>query len=198
MFIAVDGMDCSGKSSIITPYISEKYNFKLVRDLKDGIMGQMLREVFMNEEAMKNASYESIAMIASAARSDIVNNIVLPELEQDKNVVIDRYLATSFVYNKGSHLPHIENILNYGSHNIQPDVYIIAYCNFEDVIKRSESRGIVDRWDVLSKKDYDDTLDRYKQYLDKIRIKHHFVNTSTPIEEVYENIDVILRRYRVL
>ena len=194
-FIVVEGLDLAGKSSVIIPYLLEKLeNTKHVADMKTGKISEKIREIFMDPECVnENTDWRTIAFLASTARSDMVKQEIIPALRNKQTVICDRYVDTSFVYNKKSDTTPIDTILNLSTHLEYPNVIIFAYCSYQEMINRKKLRDDNDQWDISSEEAYNEKLNRYRDQLNKRNCKVFEINTSGSIEETYEKLDSIIK-----
>ena len=175
-FITVEGLDAAGKSSVIIPYLQSKLNAEktlFVADMKTGKISQKVREIFMDPECItENTDWRTIAFLASVARSDMVYQDIIPALKAGKNVVCDRYVDTSFVYNLKSDTAPVNTILNLSTHLVYPNIIIFAYCSYEELVKRKGTRDDNDQWDIMNEESYNDKMEKLEEnvsdYLDAI------------------------------
>lgn len=193
-FITVEGLDLAGKTSVIIPYLESKLeNTKFVADLKTGKISQKIREIFMSPECItENTDWRTIAFLSAAARSDLVVQEIIPALRSGKNVVCDRYVDTSFVYNMKSDTTPIDTILNLSTHLEYPNVIIFAYCSYDEMAKRKQGRDDNDHWDISSEEAYNEKLERYREQLNRRNSKVFEIDTSGTIENTYELLDLII------
>lgn len=197
-FIAVEGLDLAGKTSVILPYLQKILNPNetlFLADMKTGNISKGIRNIFMDPESVtKKTDWVTIAMLASAARSDMVYQDIIPAIENNKNVICDRFVDTSFVYNKESHDPIVKNILDSSTHGMWPDVIIFAYCSYEEMIRRKCLRDDNDQWDLNGKEEYDLKLQRYKDRLYRNGLhKVYEIDSSSGFDYVYQRLDEIVK-----
>lgn len=196
--ITVEGLDLAGKSSVIIPYLKEKLGdekFHYVADMKTGLISQKIREIFMSPECVTdNTDWRTIAYLASAARSDMVYQHIIPALKAKKNVICDRYVDTSFVYNMDSHKMPIDTILNLSTHLVYPHTIIFAYCSYEEMVARKDARdgSLNDQWDLVGEDAYNDKLNRYRKQFASRNANVIEIDTSGTLEETYAKLDSIL------
>lgn len=192
-FITVEGLDLAGKTSIIIPYLQSKLDANkniFVADMKTGKISQKIREIFMDPECItEQTDWRTIALLASVARSDMVYQEIIPALNSGKNVICDRYVDTSFVYNKRSDTTPIDTILNLSTHLVYPHIIIFAYCSYEAMQERKAAREDNDHWDIIGEDAYNDKLSRYREQLNKRNTKVIEIDTTCSIENVYSFLD---------
>lgn len=193
--ITVEGLDASGKTSIIIPYLKEKLeNTDFYADLNEDGVSKEIRKIFMNPDIVTDdMNWRTIAFLSAAARSDLVCKYIIPSLKAGKNVVCDRYVDTSFVYNMESHTTPIDTILNLSTHLVYPHAVIFAYCSYEEMMNRKSSRTDNDHWDISSESAYYEKLNRYQDQLKKRNGKVYTVETSGSIEDTYKKLDQIIQ-----
>lgn len=201
-FITVEGLDCAGKTSVILPYLQKILNPNetlFLADMKTGNISKGIRNIFMDPESVtKNTDWVTIAMLASAARSDMVYQDIIPAIENNKNVICDRFVDTSFVYNKESHDPIVKNILDASTHSMWPDVIIFAYCSYEEMIRRKGLRDDNDQWDLNGKEEYDLKFQRYKERLYRNGLhKVYEIDSSSGFDYVYQRLDEIVKELKL-
>ena len=193
--ISVEGTDLAGKSSVIIPYLKSKLGedkFDYYSDLKTGDLSSSIREIFMDHNLIQDSTdWRTIAFLVSAARSDIVKKYIEPSLQNKKNVIVDRYVDTSFVYNLKSDIAPIDTILNLSTHLIYPDIVIFAYCSYEEMVKRKHQRSEEnnDQWDISSREEHDNIFYRYKSRLHSANKTVIEIDTSVSIEDTYRQLD---------
>lgn len=193
--ISVEGTDLAGKSNVIIPYLKSKLGidkFDYYNDLKTGDLSASIREIFMNHNLIRDSTdWRTIAFLAAASRSDIVKNYIEPSLQNNKHVIIDRYVDTSFVYNLKSDTAPIDTILNLSTHLIYPDIVIFAYCSYEEMVKRKQQRSNEDNdhWDISSREEYDNIFYRYKSRLYAANKTVIEIDTSISIEDTHNQLD---------
>lgn len=192
--ITVEGLDLSGKTSIIIPYLKSKLeNTDFFADLKSSSISSKIRDIFMDSSLINSSTdWRTIAFLSSAARSDMVVQEIIPSLKAGKNVVCDRYVDTSFVYNLGSHTMPVDTILNLSTHLVYPNVTIFSYCSYEEMIKRKSTRDDNDHWDIKDENAYYEKLNRYRDQLGKRQCKVFELDTTCELSEVYAKLDNII------
>lgn len=196
--IVIEGLDASGKSSVIIPYLrsklgEEKYHY--VADMKSGLISQKIREIFMSPDCVhESTDWRTIALLASAARSDMVYQHIIPALKAKKNVICDRYVDTSFVYNKDSHKQPVDTILNLSTHLVYPHTIIFAYCSYEEMLTRKTLRdsSLNDQWDIESKEEYNSKIERYRDQFKTRSCNVLEIDTSGSLDDTYSKLDLII------
>lgn len=193
-FITVEGLDAAGKSSVIIPYLKEKLNNTVfVADMNTGKFESAVRAIFMDPELVTaDTDWTTIALLASSARSNMVKQQIIPALNQKLNVVSDRYVDTSFVYNLKSDTVTVDKILNLSTHLVYPDIILFVYCSYEEMIERKKNRSDNDQWDLPDEDSYNQKLQRYRDQFNTRPNKVIEIDTSGSIEDLYKKLDELI------
>lgn len=196
-FITIEGTDCSGKSSVVFPYLQEKLqNTVFVKDLKDGEIGSKIREIFMDPTSVnETTNWRTIAFLSAAARSDLVTTKVIPALSAGQHVVSDRYVDTAFVYNLESDKAPIDTILNLSTHLVYPHIVLFTTCSYEEMVKRKSTRDDNDSWDISSEEEYNEKIERYKERLYNNGATIVEIDSTLSIESVKEQLDQFIETH---
>lgn len=176
LFISVEGMDGSGKSTNID-FICAHLKAKLAPSSIDVIqtrepggtaLGEKVREVILNRGELDIQSDAELLMIF-AARSQHVNQLIKPHLERGQWVVSDRFTDASFAYQgagQGIDLKRIEALEHWTLNDFKPDLTFILDIDLDTSLQRTRAR------DANIKADYfEQQADLFKQ-----RVQHYYKN----------------------
>lgn len=159
MFVAIEGMDLSGKSTFTNLLKTklESFGFKVLTTREPGGTNPIcssIRDILVN-----NDLDQMTQMLLFQANRTLHNNTVIkPALESDENVIVlsDRYFLATYVY-QHDHLKLALNISKAAKH-LDPDLTILVWANQEEVVsrmrKRAEEGGEVNYLDTFFTKDY--------------------------------------------
>ncbi len=99
-FISLDGIDGTGKSTQCRLLVDWLNNHGVptigCADPGGTPLGSQLREILLASRAEITARAESLLFMAS--RAELVEKVILPNLEQGKVVISDRFVAANVVY----------------------------------------------------------------------------------------------------
>jgi dTMP kinase len=148
-FIVVDGPDGSGKTTIIKHMVdiikTNSPDVKIVtgRGLGSGKAAESIRSTLLNSEITKSNNYEIYGAIMCLL--DCYETFVLPNLNNNNIVILDRYLPSYYAYQvkarKSTHaLVMLKDIFNV-PFTLHPDLYINCSCSVENSIKRMNGRA---------------------------------------------------------
>ena len=139
MFITLDGIDGCGKSTQskkISEWLEARTGKKTVRTAEPYI----LREIILGG---KNFCALSDLLLFLADRAEHVNKIILPELENNHNVICERYNESTLAYQSGGHaleISHVKEIIN-ACKFPEPDIKIFLDIQPEIAFSRVKERN---------------------------------------------------------
>lgn len=175
LFIVVDGLDGSGKTTIIEALavLFEERGLPIVKTKSAGAgeMGMAVRKRVLNSDVPPDSTLTTLGMLLS--NYEMYSDIALPSLNTGKSVITDRFLPSYIAYQtvamactKAMELMD----LVFGSKEFRaPDIYIYCDVDIDISIKRAKGRGALDNFDA---KDLD-----FKEKLKK-SYDHTFMNNS--------------------
>jgi dTMP kinase len=101
MFLSIDGGDGAGKSTqveLFCGWLRERgHNVLACRDPGSTRLGEAVRGILLDQHDL-HIDRRSEMLLYMAARSQMVEEVIRPALEQGKTVVSDRYLLANVVY----------------------------------------------------------------------------------------------------
>lgn len=151
VFITFEGGDGSGKSTqanLLCEYLEEQ-DFDAIMTHEPGgtIYGEMFRHLLLDAKS-KDFTLDVRAQVLGfcSARAQLVAEHILPRLNKLNTITIsDRYADSTIAYQVyGGEIldlrEDIENILNFATHEIKPDLTIFLDISPEEGKKRTEGR----------------------------------------------------------
>ena len=100
MFIAIEGMDGSGKSTqieLLRQYFEQRHQEAVITREPGGTdIGEQIREILLRPENRAMAAWTE-ALLYAASRAQHVAELIEPALAAGKIVISDRYVVSSYV-----------------------------------------------------------------------------------------------------
>lgn len=100
LFITLEGMDGSGKSTqaarLIRRLQDEGYDVAATREPGGTLVGDQVRQLLLGSDLQMNVITQ--ALLFAAARSELVQQVIMPALAQGRIIVSDRYVDSSAAY----------------------------------------------------------------------------------------------------
>lgn len=177
MFISFEGNEGTGKSTQLSAVKqaleNRSYNLVTVREPGATPVGEAIRRIFKNPPENVELTGWCEAFLISAARSQLVNDIILPELEKGSIVIADRYVDSTLVYQgicKNLSFEELKKICEIATNGLMPDITFL-FCAPTDVIKQRVNSRInsgstegVDRFDEADI----ETIENLNKAFDKV------------------------------
>ncbi len=192
-FITFEGIDKSGKSTIIQRLKQESpFPFEQFHDPSSEIGGGLLRELILNGEI----DVRTRLYLYLAARSELTAKKIKPALEEGKNVICDRFIDSTTVYQFGYTLlspffTYPSELNDFASHNTTPDLTILIDLPAEVAYKRGEAD---DKYELAIKMHMNSIRTLYLK-LAKALDRFEVIDGDQPEDIVYHKVlDVIKRR----
>ena len=191
LFISFEGPEASGKSSqilLLSKYF-KKNNIPFIVSREPGgtDFAEKLRKLILDNKSTINNIEELLLLMA--ARSNHINEVIIPNLKKGKIVISDRYADSSFVYQgyvnkfgiKKAQKLH-KDLLN----NFFPDYTFIFQINPKEIIKRLKQRKVKNKYDKSNLLFHQKVIRGYKEIANPKR--YIMVNASLSKDIIHKNI----------
>ena len=150
-FITIEGVEGAGKSTavkILQTYLDQKnVDYVLTREPGGTDIAECIRRVLLgdyNEEM----SADTELLLMFAGRSQNINQVINPALQNGQWVLSDRFTDASFAYQGGGRgvpVKHINDLAQWVQGDLAPDLTFLMDIPVEEGMKRISSRGAKDR-----------------------------------------------------
>ena len=156
LFISLEGGEGAGKSTQNKRIIDwlEGQGLEVVETREPGgtIVSEQIRQVLLDtRNAGLGATAELLLMFA--ARSQLVEEVILPALADGKVIVCDRFADASYAYQGGGRqlgAETVEVVEKLVLKDLRPDLTLLFDIPVEQGMKRVAGRGEADRFEVES------------------------------------------------
>lgn len=169
-FIVVDGLDGSGKTSVVIPTLEEFLKTKghdviVLGSYTSNQVAISIKKVL--DEQHSTLSNTERAMYSNMARTAVSYDIK-DALSQNKTVIIDRWLYSEIAYNDDyENDKTIQDIVNGSDNGLVVDYVIFCDCDFETATQRIKLRENNDELDKFSRETYEKRRNRYINFFNK-------------------------------
>ena len=152
LFVTFEGIDGSGKSTQIS-MLSEDLEkagipYVLIREPGATSIGEKIRTILLDKENSKMHARTEL-LLYEAARAQIVEERIRPELTDGKVVICDRFYDSTVAYQgyaRGLALDAIEYLNNWSTGDLAPDITFLFDLPAEEACRRRNLReGAEDR-----------------------------------------------------
>lgn len=203
-FISIEGLDGCGKTSVIN-LVSQQLKHDGVdlvctKEPGGSTIAARVRDILVDKET-KNMDYITETLLYAACRSQHLHDFIIPNLNDGKVVITDRYVDSSYVYqgiarNLGLDQVMAINSLVVKDHMPDLTIYIdIAPEKCLARLRKAKKAGI--KVDLESLDFYNRVREGYLIINQLFKDRVVKINGDQPLEklakEIYEAIDVFLR-----
>ena len=151
MFITLEGCEGAGKSTLIEHlkkyFLDKNIEFIFTKEPGATEEGTELRKILLDKTMELDPISETFLLLAD--RLEHVRKIINPALKQNKNVLSDRYLDSTYAYQGAGRRISKDELdkfivpLNFP----KPDLTIYLDLPVEEGLKRAKERDILDRFE---------------------------------------------------
>ena len=199
-FISFEGIDGSGKSTQATLFLD-----KLIQKGKQGILvrepggtpiSEAIRHVLLTKGNRQMVA-RTEALLMTASRSQLTKEVILPNLEQNRWVIADRYADSTLAYQGGGrelNLDWLQDLNKFATYDLEPNVtFVIDILPKEALRRRGQTEDRIEEEGIAFQKRVRRTyLKLAQQYSDRIIV----IDGHMDREIIHDNIwDQINRRY---
>jgi dTMP kinase len=195
MFITFEGIDCCGKSTQAR-LLAERLEATgrevlMLREPGNTRLSEHIREILLNKQ-YDEMNERTELLLFSASRAQLVAEVILPALAQDKIVICDRFYDSTVAYQGyGRQLP-LEDIIHINriaTQELVPDMtFFIDVCPevaFERCRERFEGR---DRMEESGVRFYERVMNGYMRIAQENGARFYIVNGHKRIDDVNATI----------
>ena len=199
MIISIEGIDGSGKTSVIE-YLKEFFRYEpdciFTKEPGGTVISDKIRDIFVHTD--DNDIDTKTELLLAAASMAAKKKLITSQENKDKFIIFDRYMDSFFAYSIGGRktdakLVHqIANILAMP----EPDIVFLLDINPEVAIKRKLLAQDTNKFDKMDINFFHDVrkffLERayyYNKYYNK---RYYIINSDIEFEELTELVGPII------
>ncbi len=197
-FITIEGTDGSGKSTqieLLMDYLRKKgADVIFTREPGGTQISEKIREIILDVDNSEMTGITE-ALLYAAARSQHVEEKIIPALEAGKIIVCDRFVDSSIAYQgaaRGLGAEKIMGINEAALHGIIPDMTLFFDLSPEKGILRKKNERALDRLEKEKMDFHEKVYEGYKNLCKKYPERIKPIDADRSIDEVHsEVIEVI-------
>ena len=193
-FITIDGVEGAGKSTqidLICSYLHRK-SIKVVRTREPGgtDLGEKIRALLLDVDN-KGMHSDTELMLMFSSRNELIQNKIIPALNEGYWVVSDRFTDASFAYQGGGRmldLNRISQLASWTQGDFQPDLTLVLDISVDIGMDRIEARAAKDRIELEERAFFERVrsvfIDRSVAYPERIKL----IDASGSIDDIHSKI----------
>jgi dTMP kinase len=197
-FISLEGGEGAGKSTQqkrIVEWLSEHGKIVIeAREPGGTAVSEQIRQVLLDtRNAGLNATAELLLMFA--ARSQLVQEVILPALSEGKVIVCDRFADASYAYQGEGRQLNAETIATVEKlvlNDLQPDLTLLFDVPVELGLTRVAGRGDADRFEVESSRFFERVRNAYLQRAAAYPQRFRVIDANRDQEQVWQQVKSVV------
>ena len=201
-FITVEGIDGAGKSAIIDTIVSTvtENEIEIVTTREPGgtRVGEQLRELILCREVTITVDAE--ILIIFAARSQHLEEIILPNLEAGRWVLCDRFTDSTYAYQGGGRkipFERIQVIEDWLQKGFRPDLTLLLDADVETGRERVRVESVPDRFEAETKNFHKRVRKAYKLIAESDSERIKYIDAVQVIEEVCKDVRLQIKKFLI-
>ena len=201
-FITVEGIDGAGKSAIIDTIVSTvtENGIEIVTTREPGgtRVGEQLRELILCREVTITVDAE--ILIIFAARSQHLEEIILPNLEAGRWVLCDRFTDSTYAYQGGGRkipFERIQVIENWLQKGFRPHLTLLLDADVETGRERVRVESVPDRFEAETKKFHKRVRKAYRLIAESDSERIKYIDAVQAVEEVCKDVRLQIKKFLI-
>src|SRR5271169_2243176 len=191
MFITFEGIDYSGKSTqaklLVDVLRRQRYETVLLREPGGTPVSEKVRELVLDKKHLELTQRTEL-LLFSAARSQLVSEIIRPALDAGTIVVCDRFYDSTTAYQgygRGIDLADVASLNTIATAGLVPDLSIFVDVTVDEIIRRQNVANVpVDRMESAG-----------REFFERVRAGYHAIAKAEPLRwhivDGIRSVDVI-------
>jgi len=198
-FISLEGGEGAGKSTqnkrIVEWFSGRGCSVVEAREPGGTIVSEQIRRVLLDtRNAGLNATAELLMMFA--ARSQLVQEVILPALAGGKVIVCDRFADASYAYQGGGRQLGTEPVAVLDKlvlKDLQPDLTLLFDVPVQLGMERVAGRGEADRFEIESIRFFERVRNAYLERAADNPHRFRIIDASQDEDQVWQQVEKVLK-----
>ena len=197
-FITIDGVEGAGKSTqidLICSYLQRK-GIKVVRTREPGgtDVGEKIRSVLLDVDNQEMHSDTELLLMFSS-RNELIQNKIIPALNNGSWVVSDRFTDASFAYQGGGRMLNLDRIAkleDWVLGDFQPDLTLLLDISVEIGMTRIEARAAKDRIELEERAFFERVRSVFISRSEAFPKRIKLIDANGAINDIHEKIRLLV------
>ncbi len=200
MFITLEGIDCSGKSTqaelLATMLKGKGFNVLLLREPGGTEVSEKIRDLLLHDLHLGLTGTAELFLF-SAARTQLVSQVIRPALAAHKVVICDRFYDSTTAYQgfgRGLNLDDVARLNDIAVGSTHPDLTFLVDVTVEEVMRRQgSSRTTADRMESAGKEFFERVRNGFRSIAGKEPSRCVVLDGMQSVEKIHEQIRPIVQ-----
>ena len=197
-FITIDGVEGAGKSTqidLVCEHLIQK-GIKVVRTREPGgtEVGEKIRAVLLDVENQEMHSDTELLLMFSS-RNELIQNKIIPALEEGFWVVSDRFTDASFAYQGGGrmlNLDRISKLADWVLGDFKPDLTLLLDVTVEVGMQRIEARAAKDRIELEERAFFERVRSVFIQRSEAFPERIKLIDATASVNDIQSKIRALI------
>lgn len=195
MFITFEGSDGGGKSTQITLlsfYLrQEGYKVMTTREPGGTLIGEQVRNT-LHDVSNKNMNPTAEALLYSASRAQLIEEVIRPALASQHIVLSDRYADSTLAYQgygRGLDLNDLTRLNRFATGGLKPHLTFLFEIDIEAGLSRRAAGGVeMNRMDLQTMEFYRRVRDGYRELAEANPGRWVIIDAGRPVEAIQTDL----------
>ena len=205
MFITFEGLDCSGKSTqaklLVDCLVQRGNDVVFLREPGGTAISEMIREILLDRKNL-GITQKAELFLFSAARAQLVSQVIQPALEAGRVVVCDRFYDSTSAYQgygRSLDLDDVRIVNSIAVAGTRPDLTVLVDVEIDEISRRRHRAGFpADRMEVSGGQFFERVREGYRALAREEPDRFILVDGMNPIDSVHKEIlQIVQSRWRV-
>lgn len=195
MFITFEGIDYSGKTTqaklLVDRLNQTGKEVVFLREPGGTKISEKIREILLDKRHLE-MNQKAELFLFSAARTQLVSEVILPALQRKAIVVCDRFHDSTTAYQgygRGLKLPEVDTINMIATGGTLPDLTVLVDIDVEEIGRRQAAAGLAaDRMESGGKEFYQKVREGYLTLSRREARRFVCIDGSRSVQEIQKEI----------
>lgn len=199
ILISVEGPDGAGKTTqinLLKEYFQQKgYQVILTREPGGTAISEVIRGVILNPEHEEMCP-DTELMLYTAARAQLVNEVIRPALAEGKVVICDRFIDSNVVYQGIARKLGIDKVYQVNDlalNGLRPDLTILLWLEAKEGLNRKKAQAELDRMEAEGLAFHELVANGYKELAKRNPERIYEISATLPVQVIHDKIKEIIQ-----
>ncbi len=196
MFISIEGIDGSGKTTQANRLLEKLPNSKYVREPGGTQVGEAIRNIVLNNDFVHIAPTTE-ALLYATARAQSVDEVIKPLLNDDITIICDRFIDSSIAYQaigRNLKVEDVRNINIFATGGLLPDITFLVDLDGETCYSRVIKQGEADRIEKEGAVYYEKVRQAFLSLAKEEPERFFIIDGTQSVDDIEKEIESILEQ----
>jgi len=195
MFISFEGIDGSGKTTqaklLAEKLRAHNYVVEFLREPGGTEISERIRDILLDKKHLGMSQITELFLF-SAARAQLISQVIKPALLDSKVVICDRYVDSTTAYQgygRGLRLGAVKTINSVATYGLMPELTFLIDVPVDTIFERRMKSGLaIDRMESGGREFYEKVRQGYLEMAKEEPKRIVLIDGVLPVEEVQNEV----------